>query len=407
MLPFARPLRWVNHLGPVGNYLSRLGPYFSNRHSTPWGEAVNLDGRGSDEVRRFFCDNALMWLRDYHFDGLRIDAVHAFVDLSATHLLEQLAAEVRQLEAETGRRLELIAESDLNDPRVLRSPEIGGYGIDAQWSDDFHHSLHALLTGETNGYYSGFGSLEHVAKCLREVWIYDGCYSTFRGRRHGRSPAGLSGHRFLGYMQNHDQIGNRAKGERSSQLMSVPRLKIAAALILTAPFVPLLFQGEEWGASTPFLYFTDHAEPEIASAVREGRRNEFAAFGWAPSEIPDPQAPDTFLQSKLDWSQASAQPHRDLLEWHRRLIKLRRETPDLRNGDLNKIDVRCHLDSQSLVFTRGGVTVAFTLSAEARDLPVAGSENCCLALASGPGVDIARDSIHLPPDSIAILKRRP
>ena len=230
-----------NHLGPAGNYLARFGPYFTQRYATPWGQAINFDGPESDEVRRFFCDNALMWLRDYHFDGLRIDAVHAILDTSAMHFLEQLAGEVAELQAQTDRQLTLIAESDLNDPRIIRSREIGGYGIHAQWSDDFHHALHCVLTGERAGYYRDFGSLADLAKALQQVFVYDGRYSAFRRRRHGRPPTGLSGHSFLAYLQTHDQIGNRAKGERSSHLMNDGRLKIAAALVLTAPFVPMAY----------------------------------------------------------------------------------------------------------------------------------------------------------------------
>ena len=297
-----------NHLGPAGNYLERFGPYFTARHQTPWGPAVNLDGPGSDEVRRFFCDNALMWLRDYHLDGLRLDAVHALVDTSAVSFLEQLAAEVHALEAHLGRHLVLIAESDLNDPRVVRPPELGGYGLGAQWSDDFHHALHTVLTGERDGYYADFGSLADLAKALTGTFVYDGRYSHFRGRRHGRPTAGLTGDHFLGYLQNHDQIGNRAQGERSSHLPNSGRLKIAAALVLTSPFIPLLFQGEEWGASTPFQYFTDHDDPELGRAVREGRRVEFAGFGWAPEAIPDPQDPATFARSKLDWQERARSP---------------------------------------------------------------------------------------------------
>jgi maltooligosyltrehalose trehalohydrolase len=282
-----------NHLGPAGNYLEHSGPYFTDRHRTPWGPAVNLDGPGSSEVRRFFCDNALMWLRDYYMDGLRLDAVHALIDTSAVHFLEQLAAEVQALAAQLGRHLVLIAESDLNDPRLVRPPEVGGYGVAAQWSDDFHHALHAVLTGERAGYYEDFGTLADLAQALTCAFVYDGRYSRFRDRRHGRPATGLSGHRFFGYLQNHDQIGNRAKGERSSHLISPGRLKIAAGLVLTSPFVPLLFQGEEWGASTPFQYFTDHEDPELGRAVSEGRRSEFSAFAWSAEEVPDPQDPAT------------------------------------------------------------------------------------------------------------------
>ena len=316
-----------NHLGPSGNYLREFGPYFTDRYATPWGDAINFDGPGSDGARRFFIDNALMWLRDYHCDGLRLDAVHAILDTSALHILEEIATEVRALEEELGRTCWVIAESDLNDPRIVTPVERGGYGLDAQWSDDFHHALHALLTGDRAGYYSDFGAVEHLAKALQNAFVYDGNYSPYRKRRHGRRPEGLEARRFLGYLQNHDQVGNRATGERSSALMSTDLLKVGAALVLTSPFVPMLFQGEEWGASTPFLYFTDHHDPELGRAVSEGRRREFAAFGWDPSEIPDPQNPQTFERSKLKWDELTNDSHAELLEWHKELIRHRQATP--------------------------------------------------------------------------------
>ena len=292
-----------NHLGPTGNYLSKFGPYFTDKYSTPWGEAVNLDSAGSVEVRRFFCDNAINWLRDYHFDGLRLDAVHALVDSSAIHFLEQLATEVDALEAALGRSKVLIAESDWNNPRVVESREAAGYGIDAQWSDDLHHALHAVLTRETIGYYEDFGEVDQIAKALRETFVYSGGYSKHRGRNHGRPAAGTPSHHFLGYSQTHDQVGNRATGERFSHLTSLGKTKIAAAIVLTSPFLPMLFQGEEFAASTPFQYFTHHEEEELGRAVSEGRRKEFAAFGWKPENVPDPQAPETFERSKLQWAE--------------------------------------------------------------------------------------------------------
>ncbi|HEV2318276.1 MAG TPA: malto-oligosyltrehalose trehalohydrolase, partial [Verrucomicrobiae bacterium] len=312
-----------NHLGPAGNYLAKFGPYFTKKFASAWGEGINFDGPDSGEVRRFFCDNALMWLRDFHFDALRLDAVHGIIDTSAVHILEQLKFEVEKLSAQLGRHLALIPESDFNDPRLLWSRERGGYQLDAQWSDDFHHALHTVLTGERAGYYSDFGSMAALAKALRHAFTYDGAYSKHRGRVHGRSTEGLSGHRFLGYLQNHDQVGNRACGERSSHLMSPKKLKIGAALVLTSPFLPMLFQGEEWGASTPFFYFTDYQEPELANAVREGRCREFAAFGWKPENTADPQTPETFEQSKLNWDEISKPAHAEILDWHKRLIQLR------------------------------------------------------------------------------------
>jgi maltooligosyltrehalose trehalohydrolase len=392
-----------NHLGPAGNYLARFGPYFTQRYATPWGEAINFDGPQSDEVRRFFCDNALMWLRDYHFDGLRIDAVHAILDTSAIHFLEQLAGEVADLQAQTDRQLALIAESDLNDPRIIRPREIGGYGMLAQWSDDFHHALHCVLTGERAGYYRDFGSLADLAKALQRVFVYDGRYSVFRRRRHGRPPSGLSGHSFLGYLQTHDQIGNRAKGERSSHLMSVARLKIAAALVLTGPFVPMLFQGEEWGATSPFLYFTDHKDPQLARNVTEGRRREFASFGWKPDEVPDPQAVETFERSKLNWTERDKEPHAGLLAWHRRLIELRRKIPSLSDGRLDKVGVRFDENGKWLVVKRGPVVVACNLNQVTQRVPVDIDPASRLLLTSADKVQLSQNTVELTADSVAIL----
>jgi maltooligosyltrehalose trehalohydrolase len=394
-----------NHFGPAGNYLPRFGPYQTHHYATPWGDAVNFDGPGSDEVRRLFCDNALMWLRDYHFDGLRIDAVHAIIDTSAIHFLEQLAIEVAGLERELGRRLVLIAESDLNDSRIVRARELGGYGIHAQWSDDFHHALHCVLTGERAGYYSDFGTIADLAKALRQTWVYDGRYSNHRGRPHGRSPAGLSGHHFLGYAQTHDQVGNRAKGERTSHLMSAGRLKIAAALILTAPFVPMLFHGEEWGASTPFLYFAGHEDAELARAVSEGRKREFAGFGWNPDNIPDPQARGSFDQSKLNWSELDREPHHGILQWHRDLIRLRAQMPELRDGRMDLVEVHFDESGRWLTVMRGHVTVACNLSATRQTLSIGTSGQYRIAMASDEGIAIASSAVNLPPDSVAILVR--
>jgi maltooligosyltrehalose trehalohydrolase len=392
-----------NHLGPAGNYLDWFGPYHTDRYKAPWGDAINFDGPGSDEVRRFFCDNALMWLRDYHFDALRIDAVHAIFDNSAVHILEQLAAETDELESQLGRRLFLIAESDLNDPRIVQQREVGGYGIDAQWSDDFRHSLHTVLSGERNGYHMDFGSLGDLAKSLRQVFVYDGRYSAYRQRRHGRPVRGLSGHRFLGYLQNHDQVGNRARGERSSQLMGPDRLKIAAALIFTSPFIPMLFQGEEWGASTPFLYFTDHQDPELARAVSKGRGEEFAAFGWKPEEIPDPQAAETFERSKLNWEEKDREPHSSMMGWHRRLIQMRRRVPALMDGSLDRVRTDFDEEKKWLVVERGPVTVACNLASFSQRVPVRKEQPRAFLLSSEMATDIRPDGIELPPDSVAIL----
>lgn len=392
-----------NHLGPAGNHLGRFGPYFTGRYATPWGEAVNLDGPGSDEVRRFFIENALMWLEDYHADGLRIDAVHAFLDTSAVHFLEELAGEVGHLKARLGRHLVLIAESALNDPRVVRPPETGGYGLDAQWNEDFHHALHALLTGERNGYYRDFGRLADLAATLTRGFAYDGRYSAYRQRRHGRPAGDLPAHRFVGCLQNHDQVGNRALGERTGQLLSPEKLKIGAALVMTAPFIPMLFQGEEWGASTPFLYFTDHQDPELAEAVRAGRRREFAAFGWDPAVIPDPQAEETFLRSRLDWGEPAREPHRDLLAWHRSLIGFRRRLPDLTDGRFSRVTVKFNEQDNWLTMTRGSVLVACNFGERDAEVPWTDPEEREIVLASSETVTARNGGIRLPGPSVAIV----
>ena len=391
-----------NHLGPSGNYLSKFGPYFTDKHKTPWGDAVNLDDAHSHEVRRFFCDNAIMWLRDYHLDGLRLDAIHAFVDMSATHFLEQLSFEVDQLEATTGRHLVLIAESDLNDPRVVRSREAYGYGMDAQWSDDFHHALHSVLTGERSGYYEDFGDLSHLATAISRSFVYAGTISEHRARPHGRMPRDIPGWRFVVAAQNHDQIGNRAAGDRLTHLVSTERLKIGAALLLTAPFVPMLFQGEEWGASTPFQYFTSHEDPTLADQVREGRRREFAAFGWKPEDVPDPQAEDTFARSRLRWREVSSRPHAELLDWFRSLIQLRRETGALRDGNYQDVRVTFDECAKWLVVRRGNVATVCSLANERRDVPV-GADGKVL-IASHADVRVASGSCSLPPEAVAILR---
>ena len=394
-----------NHLGPSGNYLKQFGPYFTDRYSTPWGEAVNFDGPESAEVRRFFIDNALMWLRDYHFDGLRIDAIHAIMDLSAIHFLEQLSSEVESLEAELGRHLVLIAENDLNDTKVVKGPKIGGYGIHAQWNEDFHHALHAFLTGEKTGYYEDFGGLEAIAKVLTKGLVYDGCYSSFRRRLHGRPVAGVSGHNFVGCLQNHDQVGNRALGERTSHLLSSGRLKIGAALVMTSPFIPMLFQGEEWAASTPFLYFTNHPEPELGEAVKTGRRKEFSSFGWDPDEIPDPQAEETFLQSKLNWEELALAPNQEMIQWYRSLISLRRGLPRLNDGRIDRIKVRFDKSEKWLVMTRGAVAVFCNFADETRIIPVPAETEWKIILSSKEDVTKNKTTISLPAESAAITSQ--
>jgi len=391
-----------NHLGPAGNFLAEFGPYFSDRHLTNWGQGVNVDGPGSDQVRAFIVDNALMWLRDYHVDGLRLDAVHAIADESALHILEQLSAAVSGLSAVRGLPLWLIAESDLNDPRFVGSPRAGGYGLAASWADEWHHAMHAVLTGETSGYYSDFGSLPQMVKALRQAWVYDGEYSSHRDRVHGRPPVGLSGEQFVVCTQNHDQIGNRAAGERLGMLTSVGRMKIAAALLLTGPFVPLLFQGEEWAASTPFQYFTDHRDADLGAAVSEGRRKEFAYFGWDPQDVPDPQDVATFERSRLRWDELASPGHAEMLEWYRSLLALRRHHPGLGCGPFEDVSVDYDAEQQWLMVQRGaaGLTVGVNLGAEARVLRLSGD----VLLSSSPVLEKLGDGLLvLTADSVVIV----
>lgn len=393
-----------NHLGPQGNYLPRFGPYFTSSHLTPWGDAVNLDGPESDQVRRFFIDNALMWLRDYHFDGLRIDAVHAIFDTSAIHFLEQLSSEVKQLQAHLGRHLVLIAESDLNDPRIISSPETGGYGLDAQWNEDFHHALHALLTDEKQGYYADFGGLAPLARVMDRNLTYDGLYSVYRRRTHGRPATDIYAHKFIGCLQNHDQVGNRALGERSSHLLSKDQLKLGAALVLTSPFVPMLFQGEEWGASSPFLYFTAHEDPELAEAVKQGRRGEFAAFDWPRDKIPDPQAGDTFERSKLQWDETSKEFHKEILDWHKKLIHLRRTLPALTDSRPEQLGIWFDQEKKWMIVCRGPLTLIFNLAAQSQTIHLPQSpRNKRFLLTSHENLVLNNDNINMPPYSTALL----
>lgn len=323
-----------NHMGPLGNHLPRLGAYFDPGRGTPWGDAINLDQAGSDAVRRMLVADALRWIEVFHVDGLRLDAVHAFVDLSAVHLVEELTAAVHAAGERLGRTTWVIAESDLNDPRIVRSVADGGYGADAAWSDDLHHAIHVALTGEQRGYYADFSGLPDVADALAHAYVWRGATVPSRGRRHGRPIGNLSRHRFLGYSQTHDQVGNRAFGDRLCHLVGRAHAEIAAGIVLTAPFVPMLFQGEEWAASTPFLYFTSHPDEWLGRAVRDGRRKEFAASHDVadPTAVPDPQAKETFDRSVLRWDELDEAEHRDMLEWYRALIALRRREPDLRSA---------------------------------------------------------------------------
>ncbi|HEY0472254.1 MAG TPA: malto-oligosyltrehalose trehalohydrolase [Kribbella sp.] len=390
-----------NHLGPSGNYLAEFGPYFTRRHTTPWGPAVNLDDEGSSEVRRFICDNALRWFREFHLDALRLDAVHALVDDSPEHLLAQLSEETAALSNELGRPLGLVAESDLNDPRMVEPVAEGGLGMTAQWSDDFHHALHTLLTGERAGYYADFDQPGVFAKTLTQVFLHDGSYSSFRGRDWGRpvDPKRHRGWEFLAYTSNHDQVGNRALGDRPA--LTPGQLAIGAALVITSPYTPMLFMGEEWGASTPWRFFTDHSEPELAEAVRAGRRREFASYGWDAEEIPDPQDPETWRSSMLDWTEVDASPHRELLAWYRDLLALRARSDDLRNDRLDSVEIAYDANGSWLVVTRGALRVVANL--ESTELVVPLDRVPAYRVLSFGDAEIVTEGIHLPGHGVGIF----
>ncbi|WP_073481015.1 malto-oligosyltrehalose trehalohydrolase [Streptoalloteichus hindustanus] len=401
-----------NHLGPSGACLGEFGPYFTG--NTPWGPALNLDGPGSDEVRRYVIDNALGWLRDFHVDGLRLDAVHAMVDRRATPLLAELAAEVDALATHLRRPLTLVAESDLNDPALVTAGEAGGHGLHAQWNDDVHHCLHTVLTGERQGYYADFGSLSALARTLREVFFHAGTWSSFRGRTHGRpvDTRRLPGHRFLAFLQNHDQVGNRATGDRLSATLSPGLLACGAAILLCSPYTPLLFMGEEWGASTPWQFFASFPDPELADAVRRGRRAEFAEHGWGVAEVPDPISPSTVERSRVDWSEPERGWHRELLSWYRALIALRRSRPALSDPWLDRLGVVVDEDARWLVLHRTDgrgdeVHLACNLGPTAARVPVADVALEVL-LTNGvtrPGAadDGQRGRVDLGPETCAVL----
>jgi len=320
-----------NHLGPEGNYLAEYGPYFTDRYGTPWGLAINFDGPGSDQVRRYFIDNALYWITEYHIDGLRLDAVQTIFDFSARHFLAELAESTHRQGEALGRSVLMIAESDLNDPRLVRPRKAGGYDLNGMWNDDFHHAVHAALTGERDGYYVDYGSRAHIIKTFRERFVLDGRYSEFRRRRHGAPAADVPADRFVVFIQNHDQVGNRARGERLAALVSFAERKLAAALLLLSPYVPLLFMGEEYGETAPFQYFVDHGDPQLIEAVRRGRRQEFERFDWE-GDIPDPAAEETFARSRLQLGRSEKSPHAELLYLYRDLLQLRQESEALRPG---------------------------------------------------------------------------
>lgn len=361
-----------NHLGPSGNYLPEFGPYLKNEKANTWGSSINLDGEGSDVVRGYIIDNALMWLRDYHVDALRLDAVHALSDERAVHVLEEMASEVAVLSAHVGHPLTLIAESDLNDPTLITPREAGGYGLDAQWSDDFHHAVHVALTGETTGYYRDFAPLSALGKVLTKGFFHDGTLSTFRGRHHGRpvDTERMPTWRLVVCSQNHDQIGNRAIGDRLTATLDEGRLAIAAALTLLGPFTPMLFMGEEWAASTPWQFFTSHPEKDLGEATAQGRIEEFAKMGWDPEVVPDPQDPETFARSRLDWSEVQEGRHARILAVYRELAVLRHRFPELTDPRFSSVHVELDEQARWLTLSRGRVTIAINVGDSAARVPL-------------------------------------
>ena len=392
-----------NHFGPVGNYTNKFGPYLTDKYHTPWGAAVNFNEAGSDEVRRFFLDNAAMWLRDYHFDGLRLDAVHEYIDRSAVNFMEQLSADIEKLGTTLGRRFFLIAESDLNNPLFVRPREARGYGMDAQWSDDFHHSLFTLIYDKEpgRGYYDDFGKMENLEKALRQNFVYDGNYSAYRGHSHGRPIDNLSAHHFINYSQNHDQIGNRAMGERLEHLTDLDTAKVALGLTLLAPYLPMIFMGEEFAASSPFLYFADHEEEAMRKMVSEGRKKDFAQFGFDQFEIPDPEALETFERSKLDWDEVHQGKHEEMYQWTKRLIRLRRSCNAFNDGDLGHLRVQTDSKRKTLVMQRAEYRVLVNLGKEAASFEVLDNE--VINVASRELAELSGETIGLPGMTLAVL----
>jgi maltooligosyltrehalose trehalohydrolase len=364
-----------NHLGPEGNYLRDYGPYFSEKYATPWGNALNFDDAYSDGVRNFFIGNALFWFEWYHIDALRLDAIHAIYDMSAVPFLQELAQRIDAYSRQQGRTFYLIAESASNDTKVTKPIEVGGYGLSAQWCDDFHHALHALLTGETDGYYIDFGKIRDFEKALREGFVYSGQYSRYRRRRFGNSSRDIPAHQFVAFAQNHDQIGNRMSGERLSALVSLEALKLAAGVLLFSPYIPLLFMGEEYGEEHPFLYFVSHADPALIEAVRKGRKEEFKEFEWH-REPPDPQSEDTFLNSKIGWEKRQMGSHKVLLDFYGEIIRVRKESPALSNLDKKHLEVSV-FETERVVWMRrwieghnNNVVCIFNFNSDTINLPV-------------------------------------
>ncbi len=398
-----------NHLGPEGNYLRDFGPYFTDRYHTPWGEALNFDGPDSDQVREFFIENALYWVTEFHIDALRLDAVHAILDQSARPFLQELAAAVHRQAVHLDRRIHVIAESDAGDARLIRSTDAGGYGLDAQWNDDFHHAVHAALTGERSGYYHDFGTIAQIAESYQHGFVFRGQYSAYRRRRHGADTRKLSGKRFVVCVQNHDQVGNRMLGERIDNLVDFERRKLAVGLLLLSPFIPLLFMGEEYGETAPFQYFVSHTDPGLVQAVREGRKREFASFGWK-GEPPDPQSEETFRRCVLRPEQRNEGRHAALYDLYRTLIRLRRTLTPLAelSPETQNVVSAPEADAFTVVRTAAGESIAafFHFGESATKLPLPRGEGTwhkCIA-SSDARFGGAGDEL---PDQLPATEQRP
>ncbi|MGE2834541.1 malto-oligosyltrehalose trehalohydrolase [Mycobacterium sp. SMC-4] len=392
-----------NHLGPSGNYLPKFGPYLSSG-SNPWGESINIADAGADQVRRYILDCALRWMRDFHADGLRLDAVHALVDTTAYHILEELSAETDALSAELDRPLSLIAESDMNDPRLITPRDEGGLGMTAQWDDDIHHAIHTAVSGERQGYYGDFGTLETLSETLRHGYFHAGSYSSFRQRRHGRplDTSRIPATRLLAYTLTHDQVGNRALGDRPSQNLTMGQLAIKATLALGSPYTAMLFMGEEWASTSPFQFFSSHPEPELARATAEGRKREFADHGWDADEIPDPQDPATFERSKLRWDEVSDGEHAQLYAFYRDLIALRHNESDLADPWLDHLRIDYDEAARWFVMHRGSFDIVCNLGTETVEVPVSGEAVLAWGEVTAAG-SVCRMGAH----SAAVLRVNP
>jgi maltooligosyltrehalose trehalohydrolase len=398
-----------NHLGPEGNYVSDFGPYFTDKYKTPWAKAMNMDDACCDGVRHFFIQNALMWLGECRIDALRMDAVHAIWDVSARPFLAQLATAVRELEKQTGRKKILIAELDYNDPKYINPPAKGGYGLDMQWIDEFHHALHTVITGEVNGYYEDFGALDHLAKAFTDSYVYTGQYSKHRKKHFGALPEDNPYHQFVVFAQNHDQVGNRLAGDRLTATLSTDQLTLVAAAVLLSPHIPLLFMGEEYGEKRPFLYFTDHSEPALIASLREGRRKEFEHFHWE-GEVPDPQSGEVFAQSMLSWDISSAES-KTLLAWYKQLIHLRKTRPAMQNTLRDGAMARAY-DNKLLYVERTGagdrLAIWFNFHEETTHFAYTGAPSlkkvCCSPGQELPDTFRTNDYISLPPYTVVVFE---